>query len=143
MDRNEGGYYKRLQELSPEDRRRYLQLQRDGKAIQRAQNAPTGSDNLGRSPLPKRKPQEDQESSSFSPVEIKVRLVLDGNTVLESPYRAVQSLRHGSTGEMESGELWQQVLRRIRLLEGTVKGSGKPIRVTVEVEVNHDPEVEA
>ena len=100
MDRTEGGYYKRLQELDPEDRRRYLQLQRDDRTLQRAKKIKTRSNNLGRSPLLKGEQKEDQESSRFSPVEIKVRLVLDGNTVLESPYRAVQSLRHGSTGEM-------------------------------------------
>lgn len=123
----------------------YFLVQRNDSPIQGNTQLVTGivrpsPSDLGRSPLFEGEQKEDEESGGFAPVEIRTRLIFERDTVLESPYRAVQSLRHGSAGEMESGELWQQVLRRIRLLEGTVKGSEQPIRVTVEVEVHHDTE---
>ena len=120
-----------------------LQLHDHGRAVQGTKSTRLRSSDMGRSTLFEGQPEENEESGGFAPVKIAVCLILDRDTVLESPYRIVQSVRHGSAGEMEARELWDQILRRLRLLGRSVAGSNEPVRITITVEVGDDPPVEA
>jgi len=107
-------------------------------AIQGTAGLQPGASDMGRITLPQRKPQEGAEGSGGAPIEITIRTVFKWDAISESSDRTFQYAGHGSAGQVEFGELWNEILRRIQLSRGAIAGGNEPQRITITIEIGDD-----
>src|SRR3990167_6235710 len=118
------------------------ELYSDDETIQGTAGLQPGASDMGRITLPQRKPQEGSESGGGATAEITIRTILKWDAILESSDRTFQHVGYGSTGQVEFGELWYEILRGIQLSRRAATGSNEPRRVKVTVEIGDDPTAE-